>query len=149
MATTATAQPEYQTGFFSSPSDLQLAAQQVENSAAALDAAISAGAGSAPQSWQTAWTAWRATWTTFYQGKFGASANVLKEWLTTDLEGQLQTFEQSISTWASQAAGYGISAIGPVPTAPHYDIGDLLPSGGLVLGALGLIALTVIAWKVF
>lgn len=149
MATATTSAGSYQTGFFSTPGDLKTAAQQVNSNATALQSAIDDSAGSAPASWTNGWASWKSSWDTFYTANFGASSSTTWEWLTSDLAGQLETFEAAMASWASQAASYGISGIGPVPSAPSDDPLGFLPSAGAVLGALALTAVIVIAWKVF
>ena len=152
MPTTAQAQAPasiYSEGFFSSPGDVANAAVQANLAVSNIDRAVSAaGSGSsAPQSWIDSWDAFKLTWTSFYNSNF-AGGHDLSAWLTSDLEGQLEAYQQQISSFAAQANGYGITVAGSVPGVPSGGALDWLPSGGTVLGSLALVALIVVAWKV-
>lgn len=152
MATTTTAAaptPKYSEGFFSSPTDIGNAAIQTNLAVSNIDRAITAAAGStsaAPEAWSESWDAFKLVWQAFYKQNF-AKGDVAS-WLTSDLEGSLESYQQQVSSFAAQAASYGISVPGGVPSAPASDPLSWLPTGGTVLGALGLTALIIVLWKV-
>ncbi len=152
MATAAPAPASattYSEGFFSTPTDVANAAVQANLAVSNVDRAVSAaGTGSsAPQSWIDSWDAFKLVWSTWFGNNFQGK-NVTAEWLTSDIEGQLESYQQQISSFANQAASYGISIPGGVPTVPTSNPLSLLPNGGTVLGALGLVALIIVLWKV-
>jgi hypothetical protein len=144
MATTA----EYNTGFFSSPADLKTAADLANQTVASIDSVVSQ-ATSAPTGWAAQWAAFKTLWTTFYTNNFSSTAKVIEGWLTSDLEGQLVEFQGSIATWGAQAAQYGATVPGGVPTPQTNNLPDWFPSAGTAI-TIGIIVLaTVVVWKVF
>jgi len=147
MPTTQTTGSNYSEGFFSSPSDLANAAIQANLAVANIDRAVAASSGTAPQSWVDSWDAFKLVWQSFYQRSFASGD--LSSWLTSDLEGALESYQTQISSFGAQAASYGISVAGAVPNVPTSDPLGFLPSAGAVLGSLALMAVIVVVWKVF
>lgn len=150
MATTAApaAAPSYSEGFFSSPTDVGNAAIQTNLAISNIDRAITAAGTSstAPEAWTESWDAFKLVWQAFYQQNFAKGD--IASWLTSDLEGSLEGYQQQVSSFAAQAASYGISIPGGVPNVPSSNPLSWLPTGGTVLGALGLTALIIVLWKV-
>lgn len=140
--------PKYSEGFFSSPTDLSNAAIQTNLAVSNIDAAIAAAGTSstAPANWVDSWDAFKLVWTSFFTQNFAKGD--IASWLTSDLEDSLEGYQQQVSSFAAQAASYGITVPGGVPSVPSGDPLSWLPTGGTVLGALALTALIVIVWKV-
>lgn len=141
----------YNTGFFSSPADLLQAAKLANQTVTAIDGAVTAatnsGQGSVPDNWSTSWLSFKATWAGFYAANF-VGQNITEEWFTSDLEGQLLTFQGKIATYGQQAQGYGLTIPGGVPQVQNNSLPDWFPSFGNI-AAVGLIVLaTIVAWKV-
>jgi hypothetical protein len=139
---------EYNTGFFSSPTDLKNAADLANATVQSIDGVVSS-ATTAPATWSTQWTAFKALWDAFYQASFTAGdLHVYRLWLTSDLEGQLVEYEASIATWGAQAQQYGATVPGGVPQVQSNALPDWFPSSGTVI-TIGIIVLaTIVAWKV-
>jgi hypothetical protein len=149
MATTAAAKPaNYNTGFFSSPSDLKVAADLANEQVTAIDGVVSS-ATSAPSSWASEWASFKTLWTNFYQADFmQGEAKIVELWLTSDLEGQLATFESKIATFGAQAQQYGASVPGGVTQPEDNSLPDWFPSSGTVIAVSAIVLATVVAWKV-
>ena len=139
---------EYNTGFFSSPTDLKNAADLANATVQSIDGVV-ASATSAPATWATQWAAFKTLWDKFYADSFTAGAtHIWTLWLTSDLEGQLVEYEATIATWGAQAKQYGATVPGGVPQVQSNSLPDWFPSSGTVV-AVGLIVLgTIVAWKV-
>ncbi len=148
--TTTAPAPDSNLGFFSSPGDLQTAANEANRTVSAIDGAVQAAginnSGQPPQNWIDSWDAFKLVWQSFFSSHFQGQ-NVTAEWFTSDLEGQLKNYQQQIASWASQAQSYGISVPGGVATDKPSDPLGFLPSGGTVIGALALTAIIVALWK--
>jgi hypothetical protein len=140
----AAAAPQYDTGFFSSPGDLLTQANQVNSQVQALDAAIN-GNEAIPQDWWDGFQAFESQWLTFFSSTFGGqgfavgpsgtSASATGAWLTSDLAGQLATFEAQIASWATQAQGFGVQLPGGIiqPNSDANKAADLLTEAGWIL----------------
>lgn len=138
----------YNTGFFSSPSDLTNAANLANATVQSIDSVVSS-ATSAPSTWSAQWTKFKALWDAFYSGSFQqGETHVLRLWLTSDLEGQLTEYEGQIATWGAQAQQYGATVPGGVPQVQNNSLPDWFPSSGTVITVGAIVLLTIFAWKV-
>lgn len=137
----------YNTGFFSSPSDLANAAALANATVISVDGSVAGS--SAPATWQTQWTAFKALWDTFYAANFQqGDLHLYRVWLTSDLEGQLVEFEGQLATWGRQLQDFGATIPGGVPQVQSNALPDWFPSAGTAI-TIGLIVLaTIVAWKV-
>lgn len=148
----AASQPQYDTGFFSTPGDLLTQANQVNGQVQALDAAID-GNEAIPQDWWDGFQAFKSSWLAFFsstfgghgfaQGPSGTSASATGAWLTSDLAGNLASYEAQIASWATQAKAYGVNIPGGViePNSDTNQVQDLLGSVGWILVLLILLML--------
>jgi hypothetical protein len=148
------AQPQYDTGFFSGPGDLLTQANQVNAQVQALDAAID-GNEAIPQDWWDGFQAFKSNWLAFFsstfgghgfaQGPSGTSASATGSWLTSDLAGNLASYEAQIASWATQAQKYGVSIPGGV-IQPNSDANN---AAGLFAGIEGVIIALIVLLLVF
>jgi len=148
----AAAAPQYDTGFFSTPGDLLTQANQVNGQVQALDAAID-GNEAIPQDWWDGFQAFKASWLAFFsstfgghgfaQGPSGTSASATGAWLTSDLAGNLASFEAQIASWATQAKAYGVNIPGGIIEPASNDAPKLpdLTGVGVVLVLLIILML--------
>ncbi len=141
----AVAGTEWGGGFFSGPNAIITAAQQANvvmtTIASALDANTST---TIDEPTRDAFDLFKLNWLAWYNSRI-VGQNVTEEWLTEDLAGELQNYENKITTWGQQLQAKGLSVPGGVPTPPKNDLG--LPSGGQIIG-VGLVLLTIIiAWR--
>lgn len=139
----AAAQPQYDTGFFSTPGDLLTQANQVNAQVQALSSAID-GNQAIPQDWWDGFQAFESNWLGFFSSTFGgqgfqvgpsgSSFSATGAWLTSDLAGQLTSYEQQIASWASQAQQWGVQLPGGIiqpPTTPNAS--DLFGSAETII----------------
>jgi len=136
---------EFETGFFSSPSDLKTAADALDAEIANIDNAID-GNDSIPQDLWDGFTAFQSQWKTFYHANFQSMASVWGSWLTSDLQAQLVSFQGQAQTWGQQMQRYGAEIPGGIiepakpPTLPGLPVSFNV--------ALVIVLLIVVAWKV-
>lgn len=150
MVLTVAAAPvtEYNTGFFSTPSDIESAAVLANATVQNIDGAVSSATG-APANWVTGWTAFKATWDDWYANKIAgrSRAGELLEWFTSDLAGELQTYEGQIAAYGAQLQTYGGTVPGGVPQPQSNGLPSWFPTGGTLI-TVGIAALLlVVAWR--
>lgn len=148
MATSAASSPsEFNTGFFSSPTDLLNAAKLANQTVNSIDGAVSAAGSKVPDNFSTSWLSFKAVWDAFFKDRFQDS-NITEEWFTSDLEGELRTYEGKIATFGDQLAALGVTIPGGVPHVQSNSLPDWFPSAGTVLGIAFVVFATIVAWKV-
>jgi hypothetical protein len=142
------------------PGDLAADADTLNGQVTSLDAQVE-GNDSIDQSDQDQWTAWLASWKSFYSDHFGGFFTNLFTSLNDANRDQLIQFETTFGNFATQFSSAGASVAGGVvaPSTGSKDtIGDqlnqqlkdapsgLLPSGATVIVVLVLVAFIV--WKI-
>jgi len=147
------AAPQYDTGFFSTPSDLLTQANQVNRQVQDLDNAID-GNNAIPQDWWDGFQAFRGDWLHFFSSTFGGhgfqvgpsgtSSSATGAWLTSDLAGQLGSYEAQIASCATQAKQWGVELPGGIiqPNDDTSKATDLL--SGITLIVVLLIVLMLV-----
>lgn len=131
-------------GWFSTPGDLTLAAQQTDAVVTALDSGVAASK-RVVKSVRDEWATFAAQWKQFFDSNLGPNASTTLHWLTSNLQGQLVNFQQQVATWASKLAKYGVRTTGATPAeAPGgsrsvfvwIGIGVVALAGLFILGKL-------------
>lgn len=140
----AAAAPQYDTGFFSTPGDLLTQANQVNAQVQELSAAIN-GNEAIPQDWWDGFQAFESNWLAFFSSTFGgqgfqvgpsgSSVSATGAWLTSDLAGQLASYEAQIASWATQAQQYGANIPGGIiqPNSDANTAADLFGSAETII----------------
>ncbi len=148
----AAAQAQYDTGFFSTPGDLLTQANQVNAQVQALDNALN-GNNAVPQDYWDGFQAFLSDWLHFFSSTFGgqgfqvgpsgSSFSATGSWLTSDLAGQLTTYEAQTASWLTQAQQYGVTIPGGIIQPPsNPSVPDLL--SGIEGVVIALIVLLVV-----
>jgi hypothetical protein len=137
---------EWDTGFLSSPSSIITAATSANVVMTTIAAALDANSSTTiDEPTRDAFDLFKLNWVAWYNSHI-VGQNVTEEWLTEDLAGELESYENKITTWGQQLQALGLVIPGGVPSPPKNNLG--LPTGGQIIG-VGLVLLTlVIAWKV-
>lgn len=143
----AAAPAHFETGFFSSPSDLKTSAEAVDALINNIDNAIDGNAEVPQASWD-GFQAFLSDWKRFYSGNFRSLLQVTGAWLTTDLQAQLVSFQEQAALWGHEMEKYGAEIPGGV-TEPADNSLPKLPDIGIswVL-VIALIAAIVILPRV-
>lgn len=125
----AAAPAHFETGFFSSPSDLKTAGDAVDALINNIDNAID-GNEEVPQAQWDGFQVFLGDWKHFYSSNFGSLLTVTGSWLTTDLQAQLVSFQEQAAIWGHQMEKYGAEIPGGV-TEPADNSLPKLPDIGI------------------
>ncbi len=146
MAATA-ASAHYETGFFSSPSDLKTAADAVDAQISNIDNAID-GNEDIPQAQWDGWQVFLSHWKGFYSDNFHSIFSVTESWLTTDLQAQLVSFQEQAATWGHQMESFGVTVPGGVADPADNSLPKLPDIGISWVLIIALVAAIIIVPRV-
>lgn len=138
---------EFETGFFSTPSDLKTAADTLDAEITNIDNAID-GNEDIPQGSWDGFQAFRSLWKTFYHSSCGSLFDVTASWLTTDLQAQLVSFQGQAETWGHQMERYGAEIPGGVISPADNSLPKLPDIGISWVIVLALVAAIIIVPRV-
>jgi hypothetical protein len=142
---------QFETGFFSTPSDLKTAADELNAEINNIDALSSGDLSVNVQ--QDTWDGFQvflSQWKHFYSSNFGSLTSVTTSWLTTDLQAQLLSFQGQAQQWGQQIQEQtGGEVPGGIIDPADNSLPSVLPKLPVSWGlALVIVLAIVVAWKV-